>query len=221
MEQRHQEYIDYYRTRLRKYENNSLYKNSYESEKALLDAIAACEKLEDFKAACDKDKLPFKNAVALMRDQETAWEKHYLEIKETIRAHGSREILNYLDEANDLPALIARINELRQKNSNEVSIDGFTDHFYSAFTALENVEVWERAEVPSRWKSEMKENIKESIKSSREVYRSETLPSARMYDPNYHFDYDLVWEDRHRRLIPVKDETIKRRLEQFKSLIEG
>lgn len=221
MEQRHQEYIDYYKARLRKYENNPLYNNSYASEKVLLDALMACEKLEDFKAACDSSKLPFKNAVALIRDQETAWEKHYHEIKEDIRAKGCREILNYLDEAGDLHSLIARTNELRQKSSNEVSIDSFTDEFYSSFTALENMEVWEKAEVPSRWKSEMREKIEESIKSSREVYKDVTLPSARMYDPNYRFDPKLVWEERHRRLIPVKDETMERRLAQFRSIIEG
>lgn len=33
MDQRHQEYLDYYRVRMSKYENNPLYKNSYQSEK--------------------------------------------------------------------------------------------------------------------------------------------------------------------------------------------
>ena len=221
MEQRHQEYIDYYRARLRKYENNPLYKNSYASEKALLDALTSCAKLEDFKAACDNGQLPFKNAIALMKDQETAWEQHYIETKEEVRAKASTEILAFLKEARDLAELIEQTNKIRLKNNNEISIDGFAGEFYSSFTMLENIEVWERAEVPSRWRDEMRENIRESIKSSREIYHDITLPSARMYDPNHRFDPDLVWKDRHRRLIPVKDETMKRRLAQFRFVIEG
>jgi hypothetical protein len=212
MEQRHREYIDYYRARLRKYENNSLYENSYASEKALLDAIEACDKLEDFKEACESRQLPFRNAIALMKDQESAWEKHYLEIKEVIRAKGCRAILDYLENAKDLASLISETNDMRNRTSNEISIDGFASEFYSAFTVLENIEVWEKAEVPSRWKEEMRENIRESTGEHRKLYHEVTLPAARMYHPAFRFDFDLVWEDRHRRLIPLKDETMKRRL---------
>ena len=221
MEQRQQEYIDYYRARLRKYENNPLYRNSCASERALLDALTACEKLEDFKAACENGQLPFKNALALMKDQESAWEQHYLEIKEEVRALSSTRILKFLEEAKDLYSLIEKTNEIRLKNNNEISVDGFTDEFYSAFTMLENIEVWDRAEVPSRWKDEMRNNIRESVDKARELYNDITLPSARMYDPGFRFDFDLVWKERHRRLIPVKDETMKRRLATFKSIIES
>lgn len=220
MEQRHLEYIEYYKARLRKYENNPLYRNSYQSEKALLDAIASCEKLEDFKTKVEEGQLPFKNAIALMRDQETAWEAHYLETKEEVRSKASTEILKMLDTVKDLGDLITQSNDIRLKNNNEISIDGFTSEFYSAFIMLENIEVWEKAEVPSRWKDEMKRNIRESIEQTREVYKDTTLPSMRMYDPGYRFSFDLVWKERHRRLIPAPDSAVKRRLEQFRYIIE-
>lgn len=219
MEQRHLEYIEYYKARLRKYENNPLYPNLYRSEKALHDAIVSCEKLEDFKEKVEQGQLPFKNAVAMMKDQETAWENHYNETKEPVRAKASTEILAMLESATDLNDVITRSNEIRLKNNNEISIDGFVSEFYSAFTMLENIEVWERAEVPSKWKSEMKENISEAINSYREVFRDVTLPSARMYEPGFRLDADLAREERHRRLIPVKDEAFERRLAQFKSII--
>jgi hypothetical protein len=30
------------------------------------------------------------------------------------------------------------------------------------------------------------------------------------------FNPDLIWEERHRRLIPIQDEVLKRRIEQLK-----
>jgi hypothetical protein len=219
MEQRHLEYIEYYKARLRKYENNPLYPTLYQTEKALHDAIASCEKLEDFKAKVEEGQLPFKNAKALMKDQETAWEKHYLETKEFIRAKASTQILAMLDDAKDLSDVITRSNEIRNKNNTEISIDGFATEFYSAFTMLENIEVWERAEVPSRWKSEIKENIQDSVQSYREIFRDITLTSARLYDPGFRLDADLAREERYRRLIPVKDQAFERRLAQFKAII--
>src|SRR4051812_30940781 len=114
MDTRHLEYIEYYKARLKKYENNPMYRNSYESEKALYDAIASCAQLEDFKNKVEEGKLPFKNAVALMKDQETAREKYYLSIKEPIRAQESTDILKMLDTIEDLGDLITKSNDIRQ-----------------------------------------------------------------------------------------------------------
>jgi hypothetical protein len=54
------------------------------------------------------------------------------------------------------------------------------------------------------------------IDSGREAWVKDVLPSVRNWDPDWKFNFDLIWEERHRRLIPVPDEIVKKRIEQFK-----
>jgi len=219
MDQRHQDYIDYYRARVKKYENNPMYKNSYLSEKAIFEAISSCKELSEFKAKLDQGNLTLKNAVALIRDQETARLKFYEEIKETIKARGCAAILAALDSFTNIQDLITETNNIRQKSSLEESVDGFVSNFYGDFIALENIQVDEQADVPSRWRAERKQSKEKTIADGRELYRETTLPRAREWDPSWNMNHNLVWEERHRRLIPVPDETIKHRITEHKNYL--
>ena len=67
MEQRHKEYIEYYQSRLKKYEKNPLYINSYQSEKALYDAIANAANIEEFGNTVESLNLAVKNAIAWLK----------------------------------------------------------------------------------------------------------------------------------------------------------
>ena len=88
MDQRHQEYIEYYKARVKKYENNPLYRNSYQTEKAIYDAIAGANDLDEFKTRLEQGNLTVKNAIALVKDQENARKKFYEEINQPIKAKG-------------------------------------------------------------------------------------------------------------------------------------
>lgn len=219
MELRHQEYIDYYKLRLKKYEGNPLYPNTYASEKALYDAIAGAADLNEFKARLEAGNLANKNANALVKDQETARLKHYREINEPIRAKEPERILEVIDSFTQVMDMITATNEIRQKVSLEVSVDGFVDQFYADFLVLENLEVERKADVPSSWKGEIEENIRETIADGRELYNETTLPRAREWQADWKLDHEQVWEDRHRRVIPVKDETIRRRIAEHKAYL--
>jgi len=43
------------------------------------------------------------------------------------------------------------------------------------------------------------------------------VPNARRWDPHWKFNLDLIWEERHRRLMPFSDEVLKKRVEQFET----
>lgn len=217
MDQRHQEYAEYYKSRMRKYENNPLYSNSYAAEKAMYEAIAGAADLDDFKKRMEGGDLNFKVAVALVRDQEIARKKHFEEMNQPIKAKGCVQILAALDSCSNVMDLVTTTNELRQKNSLEQSVDGFVGEIYSNFAALENMEEYKRAEVPSRWKTERQQGYDDTVAAGRKNYREVRLPRAREWDPNWRMDYDLVWQDRHRRLIPVKDDTLRRRVQEHKT----
>jgi len=115
-----QEYKAYYAIRAAKFEDNPNYKNSFEAEKNLSDAMQSCNTLEEF-----KDKIGNKNelcAVALVKDEalieKTFFEKH----KEEVRKLGPERILNKAGSFNNVMDLISMVNEEMNKNSIEISM---------------------------------------------------------------------------------------------------
>lgn len=217
MEERHQQYIKYYEARMKKYKNSKLYMRSYETEKALYDAISAVSDLKDFKTKLEEGNLAVENAIALTKDKETAFKELYNKLKEFIRAQSSEEILEKIDEAKTDQDVVNIVTDIEQKNSIKISIDLFTDEFYSDFKVLEDIEVWGKAEVPDVWRKEINENIQDDIAKGRKQWGEDILPNNRNWDPDWNFDYDLIWEDRHRRLIPVPDDVVKKRIGQHKN----
>ena len=218
MEQRHQEYLDYYRVRMRKYENNSLYAHSFESEKKLFDALSQCERLEDFRAKVEGENLALNNAVALVKDQALARLELYQSIKEFVRARAPRQILDMVDGVGSVGELTTKVNETEVKVGIEISVDQLTWYFYSDFIAMENIEVWQTAEIPAEWQHEIRhEWVDETIAEGRKLWQNTVLPESRKWSPDWQFDFGLIAEDRHRRLIPVPEDVVQRRIQQFKT----
>jgi len=217
MEKRHKEYIKYYKSRMKKYENNALYPNSYQSENALYEAIRNSEDLEEFGRMVEEGTLAVKNAIALVKDQETGRRELYKELKEYIRLHAPLRILEMLDSVDTDQELVKKVGEIEAKVNIEITVDLFTDEFYQDFMILEEIEVYRSAHVPDEWKNEINhEYPQEMIEKGRKTWQEDILPNARNWDPDWEFDFDLIWEERHRRLIPVPDEIVKKRIDQFK-----
>lgn len=216
MDTRHKEYTEYYKSRMLKYEGNPMYDNSYKTEKDLYEAIANSSSLEEFRKELNEKNLAVKNAIALVKDKETARKKHFEEIKEFIRLKAPSRILEILDSIQTETELIQKSNEIESEVSIEISVDLFTDIFYSDFPMLENIEVWQTAEVPEEWKQDLNNYIKEAFVQGRETWEKEIIPNARNWKPDWTFDFDLISEERHRRLIPVSNETTEKRIGQFK-----
>lgn len=218
MEQRHKEYIEYYQSRLKKYEKNPLYINSYQSEKALYDAIANAANIEEFGNTVESQNLAVKNAIALVKDQETARKKHYEEIQEDIRLHAPQRILDLLDSVETDLELINMISDVESEVSIEITVDLFTQEIYNDLMMLEEIEVYQSAEVPDEWKKEINQQrpqkmIEDGIKEWNEFI----VPNARNWDPNWQYNTSLIWEERHRRIMPFPDEILKKRITQFKT----
>ena len=217
MEQRHIEYIDYYRSRMKKYENNPMYKNSYQTEKALFDAVSGIEKLDDFREIMETQKLHVKNAIALVKDKSIAEKNAFTEMKEFIRARAAERILEVIDSMQSDMELVKTCSQIEAGVVIEISIDQMVSFLYIDFLAMENVISWENAEVPSEWKNEI--NVEwpaETRASLKKIWEETTIPKARYWDPEWKLNYDLLWEDRHRRLIPVPDEVLQKMIEQHK-----
>ena len=217
MEEIHKQYIKYYEARMKKYEKSKIYPRSYETEKSLYEAISSASDLNAFKANLEKGNLAVKNAIALTKDKEIAFKELYHKLKEFVRAKSSEEILEKIDEAKTDQDVVTIVTDIDQKNSVKITIDLFTDEFYSDFKVLEDIEVWENAEVPDEWKVEIHESVQRDIEKGRKDWQENVLPNNRNWDANWNFNYDLIWEERHRRLIPFPDEIVKERIEQQKN----
>ncbi|OHD54685.1 MAG: hypothetical protein A2Y33_02575 [Spirochaetes bacterium GWF1_51_8] len=219
MDQRHADYLAYYRARVKKYENNPLYPFSYQAELNMLAAFEGCEKLEDFKSRVGD--LPLKCAIALVKDQETARLAFYEEINEPIKAKYSRLIIEAADKVTNVYELTETVSNLMSKMNLELAVDGFAGNLYFDFTWLENMEENTTIQVGEPWKSECRKHAQEDINEHRKLFNEVTLPRAREWDPNWKMNYDLVWEDRHRRKIPAPDAVVKQRIEEHKRYLGG
>ena len=218
MEQRHAEYLAYYKARLKRYENNPLYPLTYQAEKNLFEAFAACATLEEFKTRIGD--LPLRCAIALVKDQETARMKFFEEIREPIRAKYCRMRIEAAEKVRDVMELTETMTGLGHRENLELAVDGFAGNLYFDFTWLENMEENTTIEVGEPWKSECSKYAKEDLAEHRRLFRENTLPRAREWDPAWKMNYDLVWEDRHRRLIPAPDDAVKRRIEEHRRYLE-
>lgn len=218
MEIRHQEYMEYYHVRMKKYENNSLYPHSYQSEKELYEAIANSKDLEEFGRKVEEGNLAVENAIALVKDQETARKNLYQELKEQIRLHAPLRILDVVDTVTTDTELVNSVSEIEGEVNVEITLDLCTDQIYHDLMILEEIEVYQKAEVPDEWKKEInQEHPQELIDQGRKDWMDHVLPNAQQWDPHWQYDFDLIWEERHRRLLPIPDQVLKKRIEQFKS----
>ncbi len=214
-----EDYKAYYNARMKRFEGNPMYKNSYASEKAIYEAIAGCKELSEFKDRLGN--LNIKNAVALIKDQAKARKENFLKMKEVIRAKCPIEILaNINEDPDNINDVIEFVNEVNQKNIVDISIDGFTDIFYDNFKLLEDLQVYEEADVPSKWKSTRQQSIERDESAVKKSYKMNE-DSARQWKEGWTFVYEPIGEHRHRRKIPLPSESIKKRIEQTKKIREG
>jgi len=217
MDQLLEDYKLYYKARLDKYENNPIYPNSYQTEKALSDAMNSCNELHEFK---DKlGDLNIKNSIALIKDQETARLTHYTSLQEDKRAISPQLILRDIDTATDVNTAIEISNKHDQVGLVEISVDGFIDHVWGKLIpALERLDISRNAEYPAKYEDKRQEEITTEEQWIREEIQSITK-QLKDWKPEGNFDIELVWEHRHRKNIPIPDDVLRNRLTELKNYL--
>ena len=220
MDQRHQEYIEYYQARLKKYENNPLCPHTAAAERALFEAISTASSIEEFGERVKQGKLNIKCAIALVRDQETARANLYKELEEHVRAGSSLEILQKLDSIETVEDLNTMVTDVETRWHGRIAADETTvPEFWGDWKILEDIECDEKAQVPEQYRPERQKAVEEEIRRGTQTWNQETIPNMRKFVPDYEYGWDLLWETRHRRLIPVSDDVLKRRIEDHKRYV--
>ena len=211
-----QEYKDYYRARYDRMAGNPRYPHSIASEKKLYDAMASCNELEEFK---DKiGNLNELNAVALMKDEETIRWEEFTKLKEDIRALGPKRIVARCESVTTAQDAITINLEETNKNSIEISMDEAVREF-NDWTLLETIEIYSKAQVPDRWKADHAATVEDSKNRLKETFDN-LEKNNNPWEERWKINFELIWEERHRRLLPFSDEIVQKRLEETK-LITG
>jgi hypothetical protein len=210
-----QEYKEYYAVRAQRYANNEKYRNSYEAEKKLSDAMQSCSTLDEFKTKMGN--LNQLCAVALVKDQNLMENAFYNEYKEIVRAAVSERILEKVDQYQEVMDLIQMTNAEETRGMREISCDEANRIFHYLWKMLDMYEVYSMAVVPSNYQNSMQEGAEE-YKNSVTQGAVSTQEQMVHWDPNFKLNPDIVMEHRHRRLLPFTDEHIVEQLQKFKKI---
>ena len=210
-----QEYKEYYAVRAEKYADNPNYRNSYEAEKNLSNAMQSCSTLEEF-----KDKIGNLNelcATALVKDVSLMEQAHFKKHQETVRVKASEQILEKIDACKDVLEVSSMVVEVENANSIKISMDESHREFQSDWDQIDDITIYENAVVPDKYKQKMMETAQETKKS--------IITGIERLEKNNH-EWQADWkiipnintEHRHRRLIPYSDKHIQEQLAKYKSI---
>lgn len=210
-----QDYKEYYRVRAERYAENPNYKNSYEAEKNLSDAMQSCAEMGEF-----GNRLGNLNqlcAIALTKDKNLMEKAICEELNEPIRAAIPERILEKADQFTEVFNLINMVNEENTRGMREISLDEANRIFHHCWMMLDRIETYSEAVVPAAYQADMK--------SSAAYYRDRILElikemeqQMQMLDPAWKHNPDIVKEYRHRRLLPYRDEHIDEQLSKYKTI---
>ena len=218
MDNRHADYSAYYEARMKRFAGNPAYARSYQAEQVLYQAISGDGGMEGFRTIMERDHPEVQCAIALVKDQESARLEHFQKLEETIRAKGPQRILAEIDKATTALDVANAVSKIEQEIGILISVDLFTGGFYGDFEMLENLAVMDaiKDEVPAEWRQEIKDNISETLAKQKAFYANTTRANNRNYKADWDYDYELVWQTRHRRQIPFADAIVTRRIAEHK-----
>jgi hypothetical protein len=211
-----EDYKAYYHLRMKRFEGNPVYTRTFESEKAIYDAIASCNTLEEFK---DKlGDLNEKNAIALIIDEYNIRLKYYSEMYDTIRANGCRHIIDKAATISNVVDLMTMVSEEENKTNLELTAD--TIHPFDDSGYIERIRVWEEANVPEQYKSRYQQYADEEKQKLMEAYAA-VEKNLNDWQPGWKFNFNRILEERHRRKLPFSDEVLDNNIQYTKSIIHA
>lgn len=211
-----EEYRLYYAARSEKYKNNPAYANSYEAEKRLSDAMQACNSLEDFKD--DAVKLGKACAIALVKDENLLEKKYYEKHQEIFRVKASEQILEKIDSCETLLDISTIVAEENNKTSVEVSMDDSHRKIIDDWDLIDEIEIYENAVVPDKYKSKMvgmAADIKKSLIEGVIMLEENNEP----WQSGWKLIPEKALEYRHLRLLPFLKTHVEEQIAKYKSII--
>ena len=213
---RHQEWLDYFRTLVARYQDNPLYPSAASVAWQTMDVIDDAADIDAAKKSIWTSPLLIENPKAVMRDREVARATLYGELDEPVKAYSARTILGALEDIVHPTSLIEMADAVREQVARALAVDAFVACVADDFEALEDIEVWETAEVPARWRAELDARVAAALAEGRRRWDEDIAPAARGVWDGWTLDDRELWGTRHRRRLPFPDHVIERRLGQHR-----
>lgn len=210
-----EEYKEYYKVRAQRFAGNKNYAYSFEAETNLANALLSCNELSEFKQKIGK--LNHKCASALIMDKYIMSQAFFNEMKEVVRVLAGDRILQKAMSYKNVMDLISMVTEEENKGMIEVSMDESNRQFHYDWFLLDNIEIYENAEVPDSYKKEFMDYAQEVRASIQENVKSIEENNSH-WQEGWKLNPDVVVEHRHRRLLPYKDEHVMEQLKKYKSI---
>ena len=217
MDERHREYVEYYRVRAAKYDGSPIYTDSARSEHALLDAFEQSGTLDEAGEKVRAGNLTTANALALLRDQWRARLALYEELDEPVKAQAPQRVVAEIEGVDDVVEAISRVNRVLTDGAIAETADELHRvEFTGDLGVMEQMEVYTRAQIPDQWRPTYDDEVRRTTEAGRAVVAERAQRRALL--PDWRLDHTVLWETRHRRRIPISDEALRARITQHESL---
>lgn len=214
-----EDYKIYYQTRAKRYLYHPHFQRLAQAEQNLSDAMASCEDLNH--PPTGFQELAQATGIAQALDMASYKAQFYSSIDENVLADGYQELFDYIQEQThsiapmELMGIHAEKEQVINLKFGEDQLHRI--HFLKILSKLEEIEIYENAKASSRYESELHElakTLKKDILDSLEWERIE----ARKYYPEFNFNWNILWEKRHRKHISLPDLVLEKRIQQLKNL---
>ncbi len=223
MDQRHAEYVEYYRARLARCQASaSLYPRTLAAEQAMFDAISTAPDMASFGQRVHREQLPLACAIARAQDVHTAEANFWQQRNEPVRAAPHLEILQAIEaeRPSTVQDLVTLVTTISDRWNLRISDDEMLrDDVWNDFKILEDIEAYRVAQVPPAWAAERAQHAQRELDRGREHFEEVTLPERRKFVPDWQPDHQALHEPRHRRLFPVADDVLQRRLDNHREYL--
>jgi hypothetical protein len=214
------EYRDYYRARAARFAARPEYPETAAAEASLEEAVEQSTSMADLQHRVLGAGLALECGKALARDQANARAALYARTQDDVRAQAPAEILGGLDAVGDAAALANLGAGASQRNAQAVTIDELTRLWSMSLTALENIETWQTARVPAKWRAELDGNVAEAVAAARQGW-AQVLATGAQYQPGWRLHDDTARAPRHRRLVAMPDLAFEARLAEHRRTVRG
>jgi len=214
------EYRDYYRARAHRYATNPLYPATAAAEQTLAQAVETSASMAEMQQRIVGDGLSLRCGIALAQDQAAARAALYARTGDDVRAQAPAEVLANVNAVTDAAALASLGSSAEQRAQQAVTVDELTRTWTMNLTALENIEVWQRARVPERWRSTLDEYAAEGAQLARDAWKHVSA-EAQQHQAGWRVDPTVARAPRHRRLVPMPDQPFEQRLAEHVRLVDG
>ena len=141
----------------------------------------------------------------------------YEELEESVKAEAPRRVMSAIKGVDDVIEVTSRVNHVLTEGAiAETADDLHRLEFTGDLGVMEQLEVYTRAEIPERWRDFFDGVVRDDAAAGRAVV-AETAKSRALL-PNWRLDHDQLWENRHRRRIPISDDALRARIAQHVAL---